>query len=380
MFSLKRLRASDLSLFKTYFLDHPGTNQKGFNLDVKIMEGKFFPDLRALLESLPKHAAHVDLTLVGPGGAEPHSLARKVKRDAKNIRLNGECVDAPVDDPERYDVLAPNDLAVMEFIGCPLPVAVNVVLIARSHELDQCLYKVFDKLMPDVADSMRSLSLREIEDAILECVLPKDHPILDWLEDGLLEEVGQGNARVAEEINARRSGRGMDPEAFMAAKASAERTGRWGEELLNGYFESLYRFPGSGEYEWVSRANAISPFDFRFSHGTHAERHIDAKSTSGPFERPIYMSVAEIRHAVHSGIPYDIYRLFHVTEDAAVFRIARDVGPKLAEILDALVHLPTGASVESLSFDPSFFEFSLMPHTIGVEDPLLAAISGKPVF
>ena len=62
-------------------------------------------------------------------------------------------------------------------------------------------------------------------------------------------------------------------------------------------------------------------------------------------------------YAVDDDAPYDIFRLYQVTEESARLRIARDIGSRLRPVLDALKNVPHGASVDSLSFEPSFFDF-----------------------
>lgn len=354
--ALKKLKASDLSFFKSYLTKHPQTKQKGLNLDLRVMQGQFFPSLKALLEPLDKMAAHVDLTMFGPGMASAHSLARKVKRDAKNIRLNGEIVDSPVDQPGRYDVLAPGDFAIMEFVGAALPRAVSVVLIAAGHREDSSVHSALQPFLPFPDDSMKTLSEDDLRSVVNIADPSVDHPIRDWLDTDLLEEVGQGDATAAETLNKRRPGRGLSPSDFKASKDSAERTGRLGEELLDQFLRSP-GLPDVLSYEWVAQTNAISPFDFRLGAEGDGERHADAKSTSGKFENPIYLSIAEVRHAVEDGVPYDIFRLYDVKETSAFLKIAKDVGPRLALVLTSLKGMPAGVRVDSLSFDPLFFDF-----------------------
>lgn len=214
---------------------------------------------------------------------------------------------------------------------------------------------------------MKVLSEEELESAINLATSPLSHPIRDWLDTALLENVGLGDAGAVEKLNKRRTGRGISPADFKASKDSAERTGRLGEELLDQFFRTP-DLSGISSHEWVAQTNAISPFDFRLIVEDGSERHSDAKSTSGKFTNPIYMSVAEILHAVNSGIPYDIYRLFNVNETSASLRVARNVGPRLTLALDALKLIPTGVSVDSLSFEPSFFEFETTDHLIEVTD------------
>ena len=103
--------------------------------------------------------------------------------------------------------------------------------------------------------------------------------------------------------------------------------------------------------------NGIAPYDFKIfpKEGTH--RVLDAKSTSGGFLNPIHLSMGEIWAATKGAEPYDIYRVFKVTESTAILRIAPDIGPALRPVVEALLGLPEGVVVDSLSVDPSVLPF-----------------------
>lgn len=354
--ALKKLKSSDLSFFKSYLSEHPQTKQKGLNLDLRIIEGEFFPSLRVSLEPLHKKAAHVDLTMYGPGVTDAHTLARKVKRDAKNIRLNGEIVDNPVTDPTRYDVLCPGDFAVMEFVGAALPTSVNIVLVASKHPDDESLHTALEPILPLVNDSMKILTEFELENIINAAKPTESHPIRDWLDSFLLEEIGNGSSAATEKLNQRRLHRGLSHADLKAAKESAERTGYLGEELLDQYFKSKSMI-GLAYYEWVAQINAVSPFDFSITMDDGTLHHVDAKSSSGKFTTPIYISIGEIKHALSSGVPYSIFRLYDVNESGATLRIAWDIRSKLDIIFKSLSSLPQEVMVDSLSFEPTFFDF-----------------------
>ena len=200
------------------------------------------------------------------------------------------------------------------------------------------------------------LTEEELQAAIDEAAPDETHPIRDWLDAVVLEEVGFGDAHAVQALNKRRQGRGIDPLTFKATKEQAARTGELGEELLNAYLSSGAPH-GVASYEWTSQVNAISPFDFRLTMHAGETRHADAKSTSGGFDTPLHLSTAEIRHAIESGAPYDIYRLYGVTESAAKLRIARDIRSALPAIAKVLAGFPDGVYPDSLSFKPSFFSF-----------------------
>jgi hypothetical protein len=61
--------------------------------------------------------------------------------------------------------------------------------------------------------------------------------------------------------------------------------------------------------------------------------------------------------ATQGSEPYDIYRAFNVTESSAILRIAENAGPALRPIFDALLALPEGVVVDSLSIDPNILPF-----------------------
>lgn len=365
--AIKRLRQSDLSLFKSGLARYPKGKQKGFNIDKAVLEGTFFPSLTAFLEPLDKRATPVDLILFGPGVTQPDALTRKVKRDAKNFRLNGEVVNNPLVDPVRYDVLAPDDFALMEFTGAAAPSAVKVVLVAAGHLDDAGTHRALAALFP--IGSMRPISEDEIRQAIQLARPPPAHPIRDWLDEGLEEEVGRGDGEATEQLNHRRPNRGMSLSELQSARAAAERIGRIGEELLDDLLgESPSPVPDIAAHEWVAQVNAISPFDFLLTTSAGVVRHADAKSTSGSFDNPIHLSIAEIHHATQSGVPYDIFRLFDVKESSAMLRIAPDVASRLAPVVDALRAMPAGVKVDSLSFEPTFFGFAPEEIAINLED------------
>lgn len=354
--ALKKLKGSDLSFFKSYFSKHPQTKQKGFNLDTKLLEGEFYPGLKERLNPLPKKAVHVDLTLMGPGLSPAYTLARKIKIDAKNLRLNGELVHDPDDQLGRFDVLGEDDFALFEFGGAPLPDTVSTVLIAAKHIEDAALHRHFQLMLPRKTDSMCVVT-EDVLNTLIEAALPSEgHPIRDWLSADLLEGVAVGDSVAVDVINKRRAGRGMTAEALKSAKASAERTGELGEELLDAFLAED-GLPDLDSHTWTSQENAISPFDFLLRMKDGGIRHVDAKSTAAKFETPLYLSTAEIRHALSSDVPYDIFRLYEVNESGANLRIARDIKKSLSSLQRALAELPKGVRVDSLAFEPKFFDF-----------------------
>jgi len=359
--ALKKLKGSDLSLFKSYFKNHPNVKQKAFNLDKRILE-HFFPDIISFLEPRAKKATFVDLVFYGPGLSKGDSLARKVKIDGKNLRLNGELVHNPEDEPKRYDLLIPGDFAVMEFGGHKLPNTVRVVLVALQNPNDTKLHDSLSAYLPGDDASMEVLSEENLHKAVIEASPDVAHPIRYWLNLGVAEEIEEslfGDEIEEDEkiANDPRFGRKMSPADFNAKREAAAKTGQLGEELLKAYFDRGVSQEVKS-YDWVSQVNAISPYDFKITTTNGDFRYADAKSTSGPFTALLYLSRAEIKFAVESKIEYDIYRLYEIDTDKVKCRVARNIGRRLRLIADKLDEFPQGVKVDALSFKPEFFEFN----------------------
>lgn len=362
--ALKRLTASDLTLFKWHFQSHPAGKQKAFNLDAHVLVDMLYPALGDP-STVPNPRYPIDLYLLGPGFAPADNLQRKILKQQKNWRLNGELIDNPVDAPERYNILQPGDFALLEFSGDRVPDACSVTLIAAAESADRKLHLEFSRRYPQ--GSMWRMQEAEIT-VVVEAAQPaQGHPLHEWFESSALEDAALGGAAGIGAVNRRRGGRGMSPSEFARSRRAAEQTGVRGEEYLNGYFEHLLEMGKISAFEWTSSLNAISPFDFRVNFVNSQTRLVDAKSTSGDFENAIHLSYSELCRAVNGPEPYDIYRLYALTTHTAILQIALDVGPSLLPVLRALDATPDGVTVDSISIHPALLPFSGINILIGEE-------------
>jgi hypothetical protein len=366
--ALKKLKESDLSFFNAYLTANPGIGkQKGITLDKRVMEADlYYPDLKAVIDGLPDQISPVALTFLGPGKAPPYLQMRKVIESAKNWRLNGEVVKAPLDDPTRFDNLAPGDIAIMEFSGVGAPTAMKAVLLSASHPDDAAVHAAFDTAFP--GRMMSVISEDQIEEVIRAGAPSPDHPIRDWLDKDVLEEVGRGSGAAIELLARRRRGRGLSRSELQRAKVNAEAIGRLGEVLLDYHLGTASPSHDHAFHVWTADTNAISPYDFELTKPDGSVVHADAKSTAGTFNNPIHLSLAEIQHALTSDVPYRICRLYSVTEMQAKLRVANDVAARLAPLAATISTLPAGVKFDSLSFDPDFFGFEQTEYTISYEE------------
>lgn len=92
-------------------------SKKAINMDSRIFVGELYPSLPEEVEALPNRRVPLDMYIYGPGLQSAHNLQRKILKQEKNWRLNGELVHGPEDSPDRYAELQPGDFAVFEFSG-----------------------------------------------------------------------------------------------------------------------------------------------------------------------------------------------------------------------------------------------------------------------
>jgi len=359
---LKRLSASDLTLFEYHYKKTPGAKQKAFNLDVEVFVNKLYPGLpeRDRMD-INQNRIPLDLSIFGPGKAELHNLQRKILKQQKNWRLDGELIHNPTEEKNRYDSLRKGDFAIIEFSGDSQPYAARMYLIASSLSEDMALHKDLEEQYGSAFSARKGMEAVDpdaLASLITQLDLEDGHPLLDLVGTDVLEDVVQGGIEGFRQLKKRRKARGLGRDEFEKARRSAEQTGRLGEEILKSWFEAEMEQAKIPGFRWDSDDNAISPFDFSIVDNGDILRKIDAKSTTGDFRNPIHVSLAELLEMAEGGTPYDIYRLYFVMPESASMRIARDVGVFAKSVLDALTSLPSGVYVDGVSIGPDRLCFS----------------------
>jgi hypothetical protein len=332
--ALKRLSASDLTFFERLYRVVEAGNQKSINLNADVLTGRFYPNLGTIADAQPDGEISLTLTICGPTGAGLHRLKRKIVkgRAYKNWRLNGEFVHDPPGEPGRFDRLRAGDLAVIGFEGTVAPHAVGLGLIGAGIPEDAALHAA---LLPLVGTSSRTsmveLPMAALASALNAASVPNGHPLFGFTSDPLvalaLEDVAQGGATGADIL--RRRTRPVTRAELAKAKASADRNGELGEDLVDRWLAGQ-----EGAHEWASATNALSPFDFIRRHDGRTT-YIEVKSTSGPFSGGFHISLAEVREAAGCADPYVIYRVHDLTDDGGMLRVSTDIRDVARRLLAA---------------------------------------------
>ncbi|MFM8333238.1 MAG: protein NO VEIN domain-containing protein [Candidatus Methylumidiphilus sp.] len=299
-------------------------------------------------------------TSFGPGGASLHNLERKILKDQKNWRLNGELIYDPPEEHQRYAPLKEGDYAILAFIGEQEPHAAKAYLIAEALDEDKSLHHALKQRFSAKFSSrkgMVEISRDELAGIVAALDLPDGHPVLDLLDDDALEDAVHNGLQGIQQLRKHRKSRGVSREELSKARQSAERIGRLGEEILNEWLDVNMKSGKIQGYRWESNTNAVAPYDFVLVENGADARRIDAKSTAGDFKNPIHISTAELLEMAQGGIPYDLYRIYSTRETTAHLRIASDLGATAASILEHFKNLPTAITVDGISINPEYLEF-----------------------
>ncbi|MEB4590814.1 hypothetical protein VSS37_07480 [Candidatus Thiothrix sp. Deng01] len=357
--ALKRLSSSDLTLFEHHYRNSSGAKQKAINLDAAVFVGTLFPSLPDRLDVL-RDRVIITLTIYGPGGVGAHTITRKILKQQKNWRLNGELIFNPPEEPSRYDLLAKGDYAIFDFAGDPEPHTARMCLAARNIPQDTLLHTALENRYRASFSShkgMMEISPDDLAEVLNNIDLPESHPVLDFIDFDVLEDASQGGLDGLAKLRKRRQTRGVSREELNRARQGADRIGRLGEEVLNSWLALQFQAGCGSEYQWESDINAVAPYDFTLMPEGKAKRRVDAKSTAGDFRNPVHVSMAELLEMAQGGHPYDLYRLYMVTAFSAHLRIARNLGQFAQDILAQFANLPHGITVDGTSISPDTLSF-----------------------
>lgn len=354
--ALKRLTKSDLTFFSWQFRNRNAGNQKSINLNADVFVSHLYPGLGAVGADTE---IPLPLGLYGPSGKPLYRVVRKVLKGEtyKNWRLNGEFVNNPDEDPERFNVLKEGDLAVMQFHGDERPRAVDLLFLASGRREDAALYAAFSALLPaGVRRSMVVLSEEQVSAAAGSAGIPQEHPLrLFWSDpafEAAMEDAAAGSAEGLESVRRLRRGRKITSAELARARQKAEAVGRDGEAVVHGH---LLRELSAGrltKVEWTSSEDPCAPYDFEIEMPGGVIIRIDAKSTEADFTRKFHISEAEIACAASSAERYDIYRVYGLNENGAKLRTAEGIRDFAGSLMTASRSLPAGVTPDGFLVDP----------------------------
>ncbi len=359
--AIKKLTASDLTFFEYHYRNNPAGKQKAINLNADVFIEKMYPFLETVAEN-NRNRIPITLEFYGPGiRYNVYSLTRKIIKgeNYKNWRLDGELIHEQDDAPDRFKSLIPGDFAVMEFDGSETyPNLCKIILIGLNFPDDVGLHGHFQNFM--VEKSMKLLSISELEEIVAQ-IKPEinpQHPIFELILDEAIEDAAQGGIQGIK-ILARRPSYSTvrDPDALERAWQKAAKIGRKGEELVDVYLTKQKTNSIISDYEWASRDNAVSPYDFIIWDKDNIKVLIDVKTTEYDFEQALHISFNELLTMRDHNGKYDLFRVYNVTENSGNLRIASDLKKFSEKILEILEQLPKGVTSDSISVKPRIISF-----------------------
>ncbi|MDO6433081.1 DUF3883 domain-containing protein [Flavitalea sp. BT771] len=357
--AIKRLTSSDLTIFKWHHKTlHEAGNQKAINLNANIFIDKLYPGLP--YSAIGRQGRiPLDLFIYGPGTNILLNLQRKIIKNEtyKNWRLNGEFIDNPEDNPDRFNLLKPEDIVVFEFNGNDVPVSARAIFISDSLADDKAIFDRLNARLPPSGSraAMVTITSQEMDEIIAQANPLPDHPIRRLSVDVDLEEAVITGDVDPQKIARNPSLRTITKEDFEKAKRNAEDNGQRGEELINDFLKMLQATGVITSFEWTSNIHPVYPYDFKLEKdGVTAL--VDVKSTQGEFETPLFISINELKQMAQCR-SYDLYRVYALEETRAKLRIARNMQPFAEGILDILSRLPEGIQSTVISVAPETLPF-----------------------
>lgn len=354
---IKRLTASDLTLFEWQYRNINAGNQKSINLNRDVFIDKLYPALPEIAKQ-SNYRIPLDLNIFGPGTHQLHNVQRKIIKQPtsyKNWRLNGEFIYNPDKEEDRYNQLKPGDFALFEFFGDVSPSSAKLILIASAIDHDQAIYTAINNWMSD--EKMAVISPTELQNIVDKISIPNNHPIFELLLDAEIEDAAFSGFRGIKKLNQTQSGKILSNEELQKYRNNAEEIGESGELLVNSYLEECMRNNQMEDFTWVSAINAIAPYDFEITETDHQKVFLDVKSTSGPFIRTIHISINELIKMADLNQRYDIYRVYNIANGRGTLRISKGIGIFAEGILDILDDLPNGVLPDTISVDPTLLVF-----------------------
>jgi len=355
-FAIKRLTASDCSLFEAVYRTIDADSRIGIGLNAKVLAGQFYRKLAvAALET--NNEVLLGLTIYGPDAKPAHCLTRMIvqRPQAEDWILTGERVRCPWDDPARYNNICPGDLAVMAFTGIVKPARVDIVLLSRAATRD---VPAIEALAPLVGErAMIAVTSTQIRAALQGASIAETHPVrmtaADADRDAAMEDAAMGGVNGPAWLARNRINWPVSISELSRNKRDVEATDREGKGVANLWLSAQVSNGHQRKYEWISEENAVTACDFEAYEVGGMRTRFTAKSTRGPFDNTIHLSLAEVIMAA-SGIPYRIVRVFHLEDFRGKIRVSEDIGPFARELL-ALNnhHMPAGAGIDAFSVAPT---------------------------
>lgn len=348
--ALKRLTASDLTFFEWHFKNRNAGNQKAINLNAAVLTGDLYPALDTIVGER-QNKLGIDLWIAGPAAAEPLNLQRKIIKGTsyRNWRLDGEFIYNPEDTPDRFNILEPQDIALLGFEGELSPHSVTLLLVAKKAEEDQLLFDGLDGILG--TSSMKVLDGDDLGDMCRERDVPKSHPVWMVVSDEDLVEAAMGQAPSIERLLTKPGYANLSPDALQKARQQADKIGRLGEVLVDSHLRERKAAGKIADYEWTADTNAVAPHDFRIKKDDSWKK-LEIKTTTADFGQGFYISIGELRDMANGEEEYSIGRVYHASNDGAKLRFARHLRDFGRSILEALSDLPEGVMVNSVTVRP----------------------------
>lgn len=146
-------------------------------------------------------------------------------------------------------------------------------------------------------------------------------------------------------------------EEFSNIQRIADENGSKGESIINYYLDYLKEQGKIRDFEWISKTDKFSPYDFCIMDANNEQVFLDVKSTNGEFNQRIFISDGELKQIAFGKERYDLYRVYEMNDQVSKLRISIEVRVFAKKILEVFEGLPEGVIPYSVSISPSSLQF-----------------------
>ncbi len=197
-------------------------------------------------------------------------------------------------------------------------------------------------------DSANSLALR--------CKMSLNQFIGSPKLDPDIEDIALNGYQGGANFSQRYPNKKLSQDELQQIKIAASEIGIAGEEYINFYLDRLLKKGEIKSFQWVSKENAISQYDFCILNGGQ-KTLIDVKSTQGCFDNLIHISYGELKRMAFGQEKYDIYRVYGLNDGIAKLKISESLKSFASDIFEIFKGLPDGIIPEGISVPTSLLIF-----------------------
>lgn len=361
MIFIKKLTKSDLTIIKRFsnvkLKQEAIVISRGF---IETLGERYYDMERGLDMAMPMR-----MSFFGPNGkGEIVKSGASIGRHSHDWRIQGCTLDDPVSDPDRFKDLSPGDYFLFTIDLSFEPAVASGIFVERLSEADNHLHRILSNYAGKVGCE------RLIRQSINTGFFSGGHPIFTVLSKVKKDVVCWSGSEIksrGEELDLLQAGSAgvsgffteMTKGQLRTSLEESDRIGYKGEFIFNDWLNNKPVIFGKKlfSHQWISNKYATAPYDFELDFDDGEQVFLELKTTAGPFENKLFMSMGELSFMASSIHNVVIARLSNVDEEPAL-RFSENVRVKAEEILKHSSFPRAEIGIVTMWIKPDYFNFN----------------------